>query len=102
MAHNFGNTKNFQLASPDSFWSGLSAAQQTDVTANANYLLGQVEAAFTTTTGWFSTDTSKFGTSQRQQVLFDKPDGSGASNSGYGSAINIDAQSNDSTIGTAG
>jgi hypothetical protein len=102
MAHNFGNTTNFQLASPDSFWSGLSAAQQTNVTANANFLLGQVEAAFTTTTGWFGTDTSKFGSSNRQQVLFDLPDGNGASNNGYGTAIHVDTQSNNATIGTAG
>ena len=51
MSHNFGNTTNFQVASTDSFWGSLSTAQQTNVTANANYLLGQVEAAFTTTTG---------------------------------------------------
>ena len=57
MSHNFGNTTNFQVASTDSFWGTLSAAQQTNVTANANYLLGQVEPAFTTTTGWFGTDT---------------------------------------------
>jgi hypothetical protein len=102
MAHNFGNTTNFQLASSDGFWAGLSAAQQTNVAANANYLLGQVEAAFTTTTGWFGTDTSKFGTSQRQQVLFDQPDSSGAFNNGYGNPIHIDTQSNNGTIGTAG
>ena len=72
------------------------------MTANANYLLGQVEAAFTTTTGWFGTDTSKFGTANRQQVLFDQPDNSGAFNNGYGSAIHVDTQSNNGTIGTAG
>jgi hypothetical protein len=102
MTHNFGNTTNFQLASPDGFWAGLSAAQQTNVAANANYLLGQAEGAFTTTTGWFGTDTSKFGTSHRQQVIFDQPDGNGASNNGYGSQIHIDTQSNNGTIGTAG
>jgi hypothetical protein len=94
MAHNFGNTTNFQLNSPDGFWNGLSAAQQGNVTANANFLLGQVEAAFTTTTGWFGTDTSKFGTSNRQQVVFDQPDNSGAFNNGYPTAIHIDTQSN--------
>jgi hypothetical protein len=102
MAHTFGNTTNFQLDSPDSFWSGLSAVQQANVTANANYLLGQVEAAFTTTTGWFGTDTSKFGTSHRQQVSFDLADGGGADNNGYGSAIEVDTQSNNATIATAG
>lgn len=105
MSHNFGNTTNFQVASTDSFWGTLSAAQQTNVTANANYLLGQVEPAFTTTTGWFGTDTTKFGTSNRQQVLLDQKDGTGANNSGYGNPsnpINEDSQSNNSTIGTAG
>ena len=102
MAHNFGNTTNFEIDSPDSFWSGLSAMQQTNVTDNANYLLGQVEAAFTTTTGWFGTDTSKFGTSNRQQVLFDQPDNSGAYNNGYGNPIHLDTQSNNGTVGTAG
>jgi hypothetical protein len=102
MTHNFGNTTNFQIDSPDGFWAGLSAAQQTNVTANANVLVGQVEAAFTTTTGWFGTDTSKFGTSHRQQVLFDQPDNTGAFNNGYGAPIHIDTQSNNGSIGTAG
>ena len=102
MSHIFGKTTNFQLDSPDSFWAGLSATQQTNVTANANYLLGQVEAAFTTTTGWFGTDTSKFGTSNRQEVVFDQPDGGGAFNNGYGNPIHVDTQSNNGTIGTAG
>jgi hypothetical protein len=97
MAHNFGNTTNFQLNSPDGFWTGLSAVQQTNVTTNANFLLGQVEAAFTTTTGWFATDTSKFGTSNRQQVVFDQPDNKGAFNNGYGSAIHVDTQSNNAS-----
>ena len=102
MTHSFGNTTNFTVDSPDGFWSGLSATQQTNVTANANYLLGQVEAAFTTTTGWFGTDTSKFGTSHRQEVVFDQPDNSGAFNNGYGNPIHVDTQSNNGTIGTAG
>jgi hypothetical protein len=102
VSHNFGNTTNFHLESPDGFWNGLSATQQTNVAANANSLLGQVEGAFTTTTGWFGTDTSKFGTSHRQQVEFDQPDSSGAFNNGYGNPIHIDTQSNNGTIGTAG
>src|SRR5215467_133754 len=97
MAHNFGNTTNFQIDSPDGFWAGLTAAQQTNVSANANALLGQVESAFTTTTGWFSTDTTKFGSSHRQQVLFDQPDNSGAFNNGYGNPIHVDTQSNNSS-----
>jgi hypothetical protein len=102
MTHNLGSTTNFQLASPDGFWSGLSPAQQANVAANASSLLGQAEAAFTTTTGWFGTDTSKFGTSHRQQVLFDQPDGGGAFNNGYGNPIHVDTQSNNGTVGTAG
>ena len=101
MAHNFGTTTNFQVDSPDSFWSGLSATQQTNVTNNANYLLGQLEAAFTTTTGWFGTDTTKFGTSNRQEILFDQPDNGGAFNNGYGNPIHVDTQSNNSSS-TAG
>jgi mRNA-degrading endonuclease toxin of MazEF toxin-antitoxin module len=79
----------------------LSAAQQATVTANSNFLLGQVEAAFTATTGWFGTDTTRFGTSSRQQVLFDQADSGGASNGGYGSSINLDVQSNNNA-NTAG
>ncbi|MBV8196774.1 MAG: hypothetical protein JO263_01445 [Candidatus Eremiobacteraeota bacterium] len=97
MSHNFGNTTNFEVDSTDGFWGGLSATQQSNVKANANFLLGQVEAAFTTTTGWFGTDTTKFGTSNRQQVLLDLVDNSGANNSGYGNPINEDSQSNNSS-----
>ena len=102
MTHNFGNTANFQVASPNSFWTSLSATQQANVAANANYLLSQVESAFTTTTGWFGTDTSKFGVSNRQQVLFDQPDNAGAFNNGYGNPIHVDTQSNNGTVATAG
>ena len=38
---------------------------------------GQAETPFTTTTGWFGTDTTKFGTSHRQEVTFDRPDDPG-------------------------
>ena len=102
MSHSFGNTTNFQLDAPDGFWTGLSAARQANVAANASFLKGQVESAFTTTTGWFATDTSKFGTSHRQEVAIDQPDGSGAFNNGYGSTIHVDAQSNNATAATAG
>ena len=94
MAHNFGSTTNFQVNTTDGFWAGLTAAQQTNVAANAASLIAKLEAAFTTTTGWFATDTSKFGTSNRQQIVIDQADGSGAFNNGYGSAIHLDAQSN--------
>jgi len=102
VSHSLGNTTNFTLDSSDGFWSGLSATQQANLAANANFLKGQVEAAFTTTTGWFDTDTSKFGTSHRQEVVFDQPDGSGAFNNGYGNPIHVDTQSNNGTIATAG
>lgn len=98
----FGDTTNFHLYSPSGFWGGLSGSQQTHVSANANFLLGQVEAAFTTTTGWFGTDTGKFGTSHRQDVVFDQADNSGAFNNGYGHPIHVDTQSNDSTVTTGG
>lgn len=97
MSHNFGTTTNFSVDTTDAFWAGLSATQQTNVTNNANYLLGQVEAAFTTTTGWFGTDTSKFGTSHRQEVTLDQADGSGAFNNGYGNPIHVDTQSSNGT-----
>ena len=67
MDHVFGDTTNFQLSSTDSFWTALTPTEQNDVTASANYLLGQVEGAFTTTTDWFGTDTSKFGPGNRQE-----------------------------------
>jgi hypothetical protein len=96
MTHGFTNTNDFQIDTTDSFWAGLSAAQQANVAANATFLAGQVEAPFTTTTGWFGTDTSKFGTSHRQEVALDRADGKGAQNNGYGSVIEVDAQSNNS------
>lgn len=101
MTHNFANTTDFQLDTTDSFWNGLTAAQKTNVSNNATFLQGQAETAFGTTTGWFGTDTTKFGTSQRQEVSFDLPDNNGASNNGYGSTIHIAAQANNSSS-TAG
>lgn len=94
MSHSFGNTTNFQLDAIDSFWNGLSSARKANVAANATFLQGQVEAAFTTTTSWFGTDTTRFGTSTRQEVGVDQADGSGAFNNRYGSAIRVDSQSN--------
>jgi hypothetical protein len=77
-----GNTTNFTIAYDDSIVSAQPAAKQAqtkaNLIANCNALLGQVESAFTTTTGWFATDTSKFGTGNRQQVDLDQPDNSGA------------------------
>jgi hypothetical protein len=101
MAHNFGSTTHFQVSSPDSNWSAFTAVEQTNVTANANYLIGQVEAAFTTTTGWFGTDTTKFTGSNQQQIWFDQPFDSGAFNNGYGNPIHVDTQ-DDNGGSTAG
>lgn len=101
-----GQTNNFKVSYEDGLYTGLPAAQQpaikANLIANGNYLLGQVESAFTTTTGWFGTDISKFGTSNRQQVALSLADGSGANNSGYGSTINVDSQSKNAAIATAG
>jgi hypothetical protein len=95
-----GNTTNFTVAYDDSIVSAQPAAKQAqtkaNLIANCNALLGQVESAFTTTTGWFATDTSKFGTGNRQQVDLDQPDNSGAYNNGYGSPIHTDPQSQNS------
>jgi hypothetical protein len=93
-----GLTENFRVQYDSSLYDTLPAAQAAVVKANlinnANYLLGVVEGAFTTTTGWFATPSGKFGTGNRQQVLLNKPDGSGANNSGYGNPINLDGQGN--------
>jgi hypothetical protein len=100
-----GQTTNFTLAYNDSLVSAQPAANRAatkaNLIANCNFLLGQVEAAFTTTTGWFGTDTTKFGTGARQQVNLDQVDGNGASNTGYGAAISQDGQSQNSSA-TAG
>lgn len=92
-----GQTTNFTIAYDDSLVSAQPAANRAatkaNLIANCNFLLGQVEAAFTTTTGWFGTDTTKFGTGNRQPVNLDQPDNNGASNNGYGSAISSDGQS---------
>ncbi len=103
---NGGLTQNFQVQYQDSFYTGLPASQQAQVQnnliANANFLLTVVEGAFTTTTGWFGTDITKFGTSHRQQANLDLPDNSGANNTGYGNPINVDSQSQNSNIAVAG
>ncbi len=99
-----GQTQNFQVEYQDSFYTSLPPAQQTQVKnnliANANYLLGVVEGAFTTTTGWFGTDTTKFGTSNRQLVYLDRS--GGGTNNGYSKPIHVDGQSNNATISVAG
>jgi hypothetical protein len=84
-----GLTTNFQVQ----YESTLP--NQANVKANANALLAVVENEFTVTTGWFATPGGKFGTGHRQVVNLNQADGSGASNGGYGSAINLDAQGGD-------
>ncbi len=97
---NVGQTTNFSVSFDDALVSAQPAAKRaqtkTNLTANCNALLAQVEAAFTTTTGWFGTDTSKFGTSHQQQVNLDQTDNNGASNNGYGHPISQDGQSQNS------
>jgi Listeria-Bacteroides repeat domain (List_Bact_rpt) len=95
---NAGVTTNFQVEYPN--FTNLPAAQlapwQANVQANANYLLSGtpaiIETAFTTTTGWFGTDTTQFGPSHRQQILLDLSDNGGAYNNGYGNPIHVDGQ----------
>lgn len=100
-----GQTTNFTVAYNDALVSAQPAANRAatkaNLIANCNVLLGQVEAAFTTTTGWFGTDVTKFGTGNRQQINLDQPDNNGASNTGYGNPISQDGQSQNSG-GTAG
>ena len=97
---NVGQTTNFSVSFDDALVSAQPPANQAqtraNLTANCNALLGQVETAFTTTTGWFGTDTSKFGTSHQQQVNLDQVDDNGASNNGYGHPISQDGQSQNS------
>jgi hypothetical protein len=103
---NGGLTQNFQVEYQDTLYTGLPAAQKAQVKANlianANYLLNVVEGAFTTTTGWFGTDTTKFGTPNRQQSYLNLADNGGANNNGYGNPINVDSQSQNATIAVAG
>ena len=95
---NNGQTTNFDVSYDDSL---VTTANVID---NANALLGVVENEFNVTTGWFGTPASKFGPSHRQKVKLDLAATAtsfpGANNSGYGSAINLDAQNvtNDHTV----
>jgi len=100
-----GQTTNFTVGYDDSLVSAQPAANQAqtraNLVANCNSVLAQVEPAFTTTTGWFGTDVTKFGTGNRQEVDLDKPDGTGAFNNGYGNPIHCDGQGQNSSA-TAG
>jgi hypothetical protein len=81
-----GFTTNFHVQYEDTL------PNQANVIRNANALLSVVENEFNVTTGWFNTPSGNFGAGSRQLVNLNLSDGSGANNSGYGSAINLDAQ----------
>jgi hypothetical protein len=91
-----GKTTNFSVSYETALYDTLPAAQQASVQANlianADALLAVVENEFNVTTGWFNTPAGKFGSGNRQSVDLSLPNGSGASNGGYGSTINTDAQ----------
>lgn len=90
-----GLTTNFQVEYDDSL------GNVANLKANANALLAVIENEFTVTTGWFATPGGKFGTGNRQVVRLNKPDGSGANNTGYGNPINLDAQSGNGNAANA-
>lgn len=90
-----GLTTNFHVQYEDSL------ANQSNIKANANALLAVIENEFTVTTGWFNTPGGKFGTGNRQIVNLNRSDNSGANNSGYGSAINLDPQGSNTNAADA-
>lgn len=90
-----GLTTNFQVQYDDSL------GNVANLKANANALLAVIENEFTVTTGWFATPGGKFSTGNRQVVRLNKGDGSGANNTGYGNAINLDAQSGNANAANA-
>ncbi|NWJ39480.1 MAG: hypothetical protein HXX12_00725 [Geothrix sp.] len=98
-----GKTTNFLVQYEDTL------PNQATVIANANALLSVIETEFTVTTGWFNTPGGKFGTGHRQVVNLNLGDTTtptgisfpGANNSGYGSAINLDAQNIPGTASAA-
>jgi hypothetical protein len=87
-----GRTENFQVQYEDTL------ANQDIVKRNANALLAVIEGEFAATTAWFNTPAGKFGPSKRQIVNFNLAATAtsfpGANNTGYGGAINLDAQNN--------
>src|SRR5262245_21494901 len=90
-----GLTNNFQVQ----YESTLP--NQPNVIAHANALLAVVETEFAVTTGWFNTPANKFGNANRQVVNLNLPFKCGANNSGYGTAINLDAQDANNTAADA-
>jgi hypothetical protein len=88
-----GQTTNFAV----SYESTLP--NQAGVIATANALVSVLENEFVVTIGWFGTDPGKFGLKNRQQVNLNLA--GGGNNSGYGTAINVDAQANNSNAADA-
>ena len=80
------------IANANALLAATSATNQTPV----------IENEFTVTTGWFNTPSGKFGTGNRQVVNLNLADNAGANNGGYGSAINLDAQSGNGNRTDAG
>jgi hypothetical protein len=78
-----------------------SLPNQANVLANANALLPVLEQEFAVTTGWFNTPGGKFGAGNRQVVNLNLAFDSGANNSGYGNAINMDGQDSNSNAADA-
>ena len=105
-----GTTTHFQVQYQDSLYLNATppltppqqAQEKANLIANANYLLGVVESAFTTTTGWFGVDPTKFTGSNVQQIWLDQPFDSGAFNNGYGNPIHVDGQDQNATLSIAG
>ena len=106
-----GKTQNFLIQYDDTLPDPNGVSPAANVITNADALIGVVENEFNVTTGWFGTPAGKFGTGHRQVVNLNLADtaGSGgsigepgANNSGYGSAINLDAQNlfADTTVGS--
>jgi len=73
-----------------------SLPNQAAVIANANALLAVLESEFNVTTSWFSTPAGKFGSGNRQAVNLNLT--GGGNNSGYGTAINVDATTNAESV----
>jgi len=85
-----GLTFNFKVQYEDSL------PNQAAVIANANTLLAVIENEFNVTTAWFGTPTDKFGSGNRQVVNLNLT--GGGNNSGYGTAINVDATTNAESV----
>jgi len=87
-----GLTFNFKVQYEDSLPNQAAAI------ANANALLAVIENEFNVTTGWFGTPNGKFGSGNRQVVNLNLNLNGGGNNSGYGTAINVDATTNAESV----